>query len=75
MNVADLFSLSQTQRRLAHEYKQWALEDEKAGRIERCRQNRKRSDDLWHQAKANLCLARRCAIASTPQIQTFARAA
>lgn len=55
----DYFSLSQTQRRLAHEYKRWALEDEVIGNLERYRVNRQRSDRLWRSAKANLELARR----------------
>lgn len=47
-------SLSQTQRRLAHNYKRMALEDERAGNLERYRINRKRSDDLWQSAKWSL---------------------
>lgn len=48
------FRLSQTQRRLAHEYKRWALEAETLGQIERYREYRKRSDELWRSAKWNL---------------------
>lgn len=48
------FSLSQTQRRLAHEYKRFALEDEQAGKLERYRLNRQRSDTLWRSAKFSL---------------------
>ncbi|CAN7498077.1 hypothetical protein LJR231_003500 [Phyllobacterium sp. LjRoot231] len=45
------FSLSQTQRRLAHEYHRFALEDEKNGNLERYKLNRDRSDRLWRSAK------------------------
>ena len=48
------FSLSQTQRRLAHEYKRWALEAEKLGQLERYREYRKRSDELWQSSKWSL---------------------
>jgi hypothetical protein len=45
------FSLSQTQRRLAWEYKRFAIEDEQNGNLERYRLNRDRSDRLWRSAK------------------------
>lgn len=48
------FDLSQTQRRLAHEYKRFALEDEQAGKLERYRLNKQRSDTLWRSAKFSL---------------------
>lgn len=48
------FSLSQTQRRLAWEYRRFALEDEQAGKLERYRINRQRSDTLWRSAKFSL---------------------
>jgi hypothetical protein len=59
---AAFFSLSQTQRRLAHDYKRWALED--AGRWlpdELYRKHRAESDRLWQSAKWNLQAARRAA--------------
>jgi len=48
------FALSQKQRRLAWEYRNWALEDEQAGKLERYRINRQRSDTLWRSAKFSL---------------------
>lgn len=45
------FDLSQTQRRLAWEYRRFALEDEQAGKLERYRLNKQRSDTLWRSAK------------------------
>jgi len=48
------FSLSQTQRRLAHEYRRFALQDEQAGKLDRYRLNRQRSDTLWRSAKFSL---------------------
>lgn len=53
-----LFSLSQSQRRDAHEYKRWSLEAEKNGNMGRASQYRKRSDYLWQSAKQNLHYAR-----------------
>lgn len=48
------FSLSQKQRRLAWEYRRFALEDEQAGKLERYRLNKQRSDTLWRSAKFSL---------------------
>ena len=45
------FSLSQTQRRLAWDYRRFAIEDEQNGNLERFRLNRDRSDRLWRSAK------------------------
>lgn len=45
-----LLSLSRTQRRLAREYKKWALEDEAAGRLERYRKYRREAERLWREA-------------------------
>jgi hypothetical protein len=58
---AAFFSLSQTQRRLAHEYKRWALEDAAEGFAELYRKHRAESDRLWQSAKWNLQAARRAA--------------
>lgn len=58
MTKEDLFSLSQTRRRLAHEYKRWALEDARAGKAERAAQCRKKSDELWQSAKSTLSYLR-----------------
>lgn len=54
MTKEDLFSLSQTRRRLAHEYKRWALEDASNGKPERAAGWRKKSDELWQSAKTTL---------------------
>jgi hypothetical protein len=58
---AAFFSLSQTQRRLAHDYKRWALEDAADGFDELYRKHRAESDRLWQSAKWNLQAARRAA--------------
>ena len=58
---ADLFSLSQTLRRLAHDYKRWALEDEAEGFLDHYRRHRAESDQLWQRAKWYLQAARRAA--------------
>jgi hypothetical protein len=58
---AAFFSLSQTQRRLAHRYKRWALEDAADGFEEFYRKHRAESDRLWQSAKWNLQAARRAA--------------
>ena len=58
---AAFFSLSQTQRRLAHEYKRWALADEAEGFLEHYRRHKAESNRLWQSAKWNLQAARRAA--------------
>lgn len=56
--AADYFSLSQTLRRIAHDYRRWALEDEKSGNLERYRKYRKSSDDAWQNSLWYLSRAR-----------------
>lgn len=58
---AAFFSLSQTQRRLAHEYKRWAMKDEADGFLEHYRRHKAESNRLWNAAKWNLQAARRAA--------------
>lgn len=58
---ADLFSLSQTLRRLAHEYKRWALADEAEGFLDHYRRHKAESTRLWRAAKWYLQAARRAA--------------
>lgn len=53
-----LLSLSQAQRRLAHENKREAMEWERAGELARYRQCRKDSDRLWREAKWHLSWAK-----------------
>ena len=55
---AAFFSLSQRQRRLAHEYKRWALEDAAEGFLELSRRHKAESDRLWNDAKWHLNRAR-----------------
>ena len=55
---AAFFSLSQTQRRLAHEYKRWALADAAEGFLELYERHRAESDRLWNDAKWHLNRAR-----------------
>jgi len=55
---AAFLSLAKTQRRLAHEYRRWAQEDEAAGRLARCRKYRAESERLWQAAKFHLRHAR-----------------
>lgn len=57
--AAAFFKCSQTLRRLAHSYKRWALEDERAGKLDEYRKHRASSDRLWNSAKFNLMMARR----------------
>lgn len=47
-------SLSRTQRRLAHQYRRWALEDAAAGNLDRYRKNRAEAERLWKSAKFHL---------------------
>lgn len=58
---AAFFSLSQTQRRLAHRYKRWALEDKAEGFMELYAHHKAESNRLWQSAKWNLQAARRAA--------------
>lgn len=54
----DLLRLSQTQRRIAHEYKRWALEYLAAGRTDRFEYYRNKSNACWQEAKLHLLRAR-----------------
>jgi hypothetical protein len=54
-------SLSLTQRRLAHEYKRWAIQDEAEGFAELYRRHKAEANRLWKSAKWNLQAARRAA--------------
>lgn len=54
-----LFSLSQTQRRLAHRAKREALEAEQTNHFNRYAFMRRESDRLWREAKWHLAWARR----------------
>jgi hypothetical protein len=69
------FSLSQKQRRLAHEYKRFALDDEQAGKLERYRINRQRSDTLWRAAKFSFQRVRVWRYAETEARHEIRRAA
>lgn len=50
----DFLRLARTQRRLAHEYRRWALEAEREGNIDRYRRYRKEANRLWESAKFHL---------------------
>lgn len=54
-----LISLALSQRRLAHEYKRWALAAEEEGKLERYRSYRSDSDHYWRSAKFHLAWAQR----------------
>jgi len=69
------FALSQKQRRLAWEYRRFALEDEQAGKLERYRLNRQRSDTLWRSAKFSLQRLRVWRYAETEAKHEIRRAA
>ena len=56
---AAFFSLSQTQRRLAHQYKRWAMAEENGGSIERYRKYKAECNRLWQEAKWHLSMAKR----------------
>lgn len=61
--VVALLSLSHTQRRLAHQYKNWALEAERAGKLLDYRKWKVESDRcwsgaLWHLHQARTWIAR-----------------
>jgi len=58
---AAFFSLSQTQRRLAHEYKRLALDAKDDGRMVNFEKFKAESDRLWNASKWNLQAARRAA--------------
>lgn len=57
-NFEALFSLSQTQRRLAHRYKGEAMNAEAEGNLNRYVYCRRESDRLWSGAKFHLQWAR-----------------
>ncbi len=52
------FSLSQTQRRLAKEYRDWAIYADLKGKTSRAAEYWQRSSNLWKSAFRNLNLAR-----------------
>lgn len=57
MTRTALVSLALTQRRLSHDYRAWAREDEAAGRLDEYRRNsaearRLRNDARWHLQRA-----------------------
>jgi hypothetical protein len=55
----DVFlSLALTQRRLSHQYRQWARQDEAHGDLTAYRRNTKEADRLWECAKWHLNRAR-----------------
>ncbi|TWG90362.1 hypothetical protein L598_000700001190 [Mesorhizobium sp. J18] len=56
--VENFLSLAKTQRRFAHQYRRWALEDEAAGKADRSRKYRAESQRLWEAAKFYLARAR-----------------
>ena len=56
--IRDFVSLSQTQRRHAHEYRRWALEAEREGKLERYRRYRAECNRLWRNALWNLRFAK-----------------
>lgn len=57
--AAAFFHCSQTLRRLAHEYKRWALADEVEGRGDDYRKHKAESTRLWRSAKWHLSMAKR----------------
>ena len=57
-NAEAFFHLALTQRRLAHRYRRWALEDEAAGRLVAYRHDIEQFNRLWRDAKGHLSLAR-----------------
>lgn len=57
-NAEAFFHLALTQRRLAHRYRRWALEDEAAGRLVAYRHYSDEAKRLWRDAKGHLTLAR-----------------
>ena len=57
-NAEAFFHLALTQRRLAHRYRRWALEDEAAGRLVAYRHYRDEAKRLLRDAKGHLSLAR-----------------
>lgn len=58
MTRAALLSLARTQRRLSHQYRAWAREDERAGKLDAYRRDKAEADRLWADAKWNLQFAR-----------------
>lgn len=58
MTRAALLSLARTQRRLSHQYRAWAREDERAGKLDAYRRDTAEADRLWASAKWNLQFAR-----------------
>lgn len=59
MTRAALLSLARTQRRLSHQYRAWAREDERAGKLDAYRRDSAEADRLRASAKWNLKFARR----------------
>ena len=56
--MENFLSLAKTQRRIAHQYRRWALADEAAGKAERGRKYRAEYQRLWDAAKWHLARAR-----------------
>lgn len=61
MTRAAFLSLARTQRRLSHQYRAWARQDEHAGKLEAYRRNtreadRLRSDARWHVQQARTAI-------------------
>lgn len=59
MNRSALFSLAKTQRRLSHQYRAWARQDELAGKLIAYRRNtaeanRLARDARWHFQRARM---------------------
>lgn len=61
MTRAALLSLARTQRRLSHQYRTWAREDERAGKLDAYRRDtaeadRLRKDARWHLQRARTAI-------------------
>jgi len=56
---AAFFSLSQTQRRIAHDYKRRAMAEKAAGDVSRFDRYSAEANRLWAQAKWHLQMAKR----------------
>ena len=58
MTRAAMLSLALTQRRLSHQYRAFALEDERAGNLDAHRRNKSEADRLARDARWHLQRAR-----------------
>lgn len=56
--ATNFLTLAKTQKRLAHDYRRWALEDEATGNLPRYRRHRAESNRLWRDSKKHLAKAR-----------------